>query len=180
MKGYSDWKNADARIQSHETSKDHHLNIFTLVEKQTILRIDWELVRQQKMEHGYWIKVLTRMVAVIQFLAERGLAFHGDSEVFVLSNNGNYLGCLELIAVWWFPSWTWEPRTRACILSVFSNLWWIHQIAGWTGEMWNCRASKISKILWIECWLNTWFSSSRPTYFNVHYTLSNGSVVECF
>lgn len=33
VKGYYDWRNADARIRSHETSKDHRLNICKLVEK---------------------------------------------------------------------------------------------------------------------------------------------------
>lgn len=81
VKGYCDWKNADARIRAQETSKDHRLNICKLVEKQTRLRIDSELVQQQEMERDYWSKVLTRMIAVIQFLVERGPAFRGDSEI---------------------------------------------------------------------------------------------------
>jgi len=35
---------------------------------------------------------------VIRFLAERGLAFRDENEVLRCSNNGNYLGLLELIA----------------------------------------------------------------------------------
>ena len=98
VKGFSDWKNADVRISSHEKSNDHKRNICKLVDKQKNLRIDSELVKQEEKELGYWIKVLNRIIAVIQFLTERGLAFRGDSELFGYSNNGNYMGCLELIA----------------------------------------------------------------------------------
>ena len=42
--------------------------------------------------------MLERIVAVITFIAERGLAFRGDEEVFGSAHNGNYLGMLELLA----------------------------------------------------------------------------------
>jgi hypothetical protein len=41
---------------------------------------------------------LRRVVAVVKFLAERGLAFCGDTEVHNCPNNGNYLGCIDLLA----------------------------------------------------------------------------------
>ena len=50
------------------------------------------------LECCYLVKKLTRIIAVIPFQGEQGLAFHGDTEVLGLSNNGNYLGCLQLIA----------------------------------------------------------------------------------
>ena len=42
--------------------------------------------------------VLQRVVSVVKYLAERGLAFRGDSHTFGDSNNGNYLGCMKLIS----------------------------------------------------------------------------------
>ncbi|XP_025420677.1 zinc finger MYM-type protein 1-like [Sipha flava] len=41
---------------------------------------------------------LHRIVAVVKFLASRGLGFRGDDEMLGSQNNGNYLGCLELIS----------------------------------------------------------------------------------
>ena len=41
--------------------------------------------------------MLERVVTVIMFLAERGLAFRGGTELSFSSNTGNYLGCMELL-----------------------------------------------------------------------------------
>ena len=38
------------------------------------------------------------MVAVIKFLAVRGLPFRGDNETIGSKHNRNFLGCIELIA----------------------------------------------------------------------------------
>ncbi|XP_065650982.1 zinc finger MYM-type protein 1-like [Hydra vulgaris] len=55
------------------------------------------MVSQIKREFNYWSAILNRIVAVIRFLAGRGLAFRGHNEVIGSSNNGNYLGMLELL-----------------------------------------------------------------------------------
>ncbi|XP_065677347.1 uncharacterized protein LOC136092740 [Hydra vulgaris] len=55
------------------------------------------MVSQIKSEINYWSIILNRIVAVIRFLAGRGLAFRGHNEVIGSSNNGNYLGVLELL-----------------------------------------------------------------------------------
>lgn len=60
--------------------------------------IDAELKEQCEDEQKYWQDVLKRVVAVIQFLSERGLAFRGDVETIGSPNNGNYLGILELLS----------------------------------------------------------------------------------
>ena len=41
---------------------------------------------------------MKRIIAVISYLAERGLSFRGDNERFGSPNNGNYLGLLEPVA----------------------------------------------------------------------------------
>lgn len=53
---------------------------------------------QYNTEISYWKNVLRRIVAVVKFLASRGLDFRGDNEILGSQNNGNYLGCLELIS----------------------------------------------------------------------------------
>ncbi|CAG5861720.1 unnamed protein product, partial [Menidia menidia] len=61
-------------------------------------RIDTELQKQFESECSYWTEVLRRVVSVVKFLAERGLALRGASDKFGRTDNGNYLGILELIS----------------------------------------------------------------------------------
>ena len=60
--------------------------------------INAELVQQLESEKRYWREVLKRVIAVIQFLSERGLAFRGDNELLGSPHNGNFLGMLEVIS----------------------------------------------------------------------------------
>ena len=46
----------------------------------------------------YWRLILKRVISVIKFIAERGLAFRGDNQLMRSPQNGNYLGILELIS----------------------------------------------------------------------------------
>ncbi len=41
---------------------------------------------------------LRRVVATVKFLSKRGLSFFGSDEQIGSVHNGNFLGCLELIA----------------------------------------------------------------------------------
>ena len=43
-------------------------------------------------------QVLRRIVSVVKFICVRGLAFRGKNELIGSSNNGNYLGILELLS----------------------------------------------------------------------------------
>ena len=97
--GFGDWKNAAARLRKHEQSTAHResvLKVFELAKEKS--RIDAGLVAQYKSESQYWISILERIVEVIRFLAERGLAFLGHDEKLGSKSNGNYLGLLELLA----------------------------------------------------------------------------------
>ena len=61
-------------------------------------RNDTELTQLvERLEH-YRRPVVKRVVSVIKFIAERGLAFRGDNELVGSPRNGNFLGILELIA----------------------------------------------------------------------------------
>lgn len=97
--GYCDWKNAAARLIEHETSK-LHLNAVIDYARRTkrFGQINQELSHQAEKIAKYWREVLKRLVSIIMFISERGLAFRGENETLGSPNNGNYLGILELLA----------------------------------------------------------------------------------
>ena len=97
--GYFDWKHAQERLRSHELSKEHiNAAIAFTARLNAVGRIDTALAQQVQQEHQYWTSVLKRVVSVVKFIAERGLAFRGSNELIGSPGNGNYLGLLELIA----------------------------------------------------------------------------------
>ena len=83
----------------HEGSEAHLRALFDLKKrKSTTGVIDEKLKQQIQKEHDYWTSLLKRLISVIKYIAERGLAFRGDNETMVSPRNGNYLGMLEVIA----------------------------------------------------------------------------------
>ena len=95
--GFSDWRNTNL-VQIHENSEDHRTASLAYLTRKRGSTVDCKLAEQINNERQYWRHVLERVVAVIITLAERGLPFRGDEEVFGSPHNGNYLGLLELIA----------------------------------------------------------------------------------
>ena len=77
--GFDDWKNATARISSHEHSKDHLCAVTNKMQHQKDTRIDEELEIVRQRAFSYWFEVLKRIVAVVKFLPERDLGFRGDN-----------------------------------------------------------------------------------------------------
>lgn len=49
---------------------------------------------------NYWRTLLKRIVDVIKFISERGLAFRGENEHVNNPRNGNYLGIFELLGIY--------------------------------------------------------------------------------
>ena len=96
--GFNDWKNAHSRLAAHERSECHTTSIKNAHENAKSRRIDASIAHQLQMEQRYWREVLKRIVAVIKHLSSRGLAFRGDNEILGDTQNGNYLGSIELIA----------------------------------------------------------------------------------
>nr|XP_055031284.1 zinc finger MYM-type protein 5-like [Misgurnus anguillicaudatus] len=79
--GFSDWKHPE-RISEHERSPGHMSCMLALLHRsKNTQAIDSALVKQIAGEREYWKEVLKRVVAVIKFLAERGLAFRGEDEL---------------------------------------------------------------------------------------------------
>lgn len=97
--GFYDWKHASERLIQHETATAHlkALIAFNNLSKQSG-RIDMELEKQVESSTQYWRRVLTRVIHVILFLSERGLAFRGKDETLGSPNNGNFLGIIELLS----------------------------------------------------------------------------------
>ena len=97
--GYYDWKHASTRLSEHETSKDHLESVLALVNRaRTTGNIDEGLAKESEKVEQYGCKILKRIVSVLKFICERGLAVRGDNETIGSANNGNYLGLLELLA----------------------------------------------------------------------------------
>lgn len=97
--GFCDWKHAAERLNSHETSSTH-LNSqasFKNLKKERDL-LDMQLTKQIQDSTEYWRQVLRRVVNVIVHLGSRSLAFRGSDEILGSSNNGNFLGLIELLA----------------------------------------------------------------------------------
>uniref|UniRef100_A0A8C9YGK0 TTF-type domain-containing protein n=1 Tax=Sander lucioperca TaxID=283035 RepID=A0A8C9YGK0_SANLU len=98
VEGFSDWKHSE-RIGDHEKSDVHRSCMLALHQRcKGTATIDSSLLKQMEGARQYWREVLKRVVAVIKFFGERGLAFRGDNELLGSPLNGNYLGILELIA----------------------------------------------------------------------------------
>lgn len=97
--GFNDWKHSAQSLSYHENSKEHRKCLLVYLKRsKQVGRIDSGLQIQIHKEKDYWRQVLKRIVSVIKFLTERGLPLRGDVEKFGCSNNGNYLGLLELIS----------------------------------------------------------------------------------
>lgn len=97
--GFCDWKKAKEKTRSHENSSEHRKSLLTWISRtHDSHHVDKNMTKWFQLEVEYWRNVLKRVVEVVKFIAERGLAFRGTTEKFGSSENGNYLGILELIA----------------------------------------------------------------------------------
>ena len=60
--------------------------------------IDAMVVKQYNTERLYFPSVLARVVEIIKFLTERGLALRGHDELLGSAHNGIFLGIIELVS----------------------------------------------------------------------------------
>lgn len=79
--GFCDWKHASDRLGVHEQSKDHIQAVLSATshEKKSG-RIDSALAQEGDRIEQYWRSLLKRLVSVLKFACERGLALRGDDE----------------------------------------------------------------------------------------------------
>lgn len=99
--GYCDWKNAHNRLQEHEKSQSHLQAIYDFTLRSSKIGvININLKKQAEDEKNYWKTLLKRIISVIMFLVERNLPLRGDHEILGTPNNGNFLGLIELLALY--------------------------------------------------------------------------------
>lgn len=100
-RGFINWKNCYKKVGDHEKSLSHVKSIQTWyfrISNNGQSRIDDIVQKQISDSLSYWKNVLHRIVETLKFLTSRGLAIRGSNETLGSVHNGNYLGCLELIA----------------------------------------------------------------------------------
>jgi hypothetical protein len=98
--GLKNWGKCEEKVKCHEEGQQHGESIriwFSRTQK-TAISIDKMLHEEMKSKSDYWTNVLHRVIATITFLAEKGLPFRGKNNEFGSVHNGNYMGCLGLIA----------------------------------------------------------------------------------
>ena len=100
--GFNQWQSCTTRLAEHEKSYGH-LDAMSscceagarLSKKKGIDNIRQELIHS---ETKRWNQVFQRLVAIVQFLAERNLSFRGSVERIGEPSNGNFLGLVELLS----------------------------------------------------------------------------------
>ncbi|GFV91520.1 zinc finger MYM-type protein 1 [Trichonephila clavipes] len=85
-------------LKNHENSIEHKNSMLVwLTRKGNKSVLDKQLQEQIKKDIEYYYNVLKRVVAVVKYLAIRGLAFRGTEKVFGSPHNGNFMGAMELL-----------------------------------------------------------------------------------
>lgn len=100
--GLKDWKNASHLLKVHDDSQEHNAHMATWKDLEVRfakgLTIDKQEMALAEAERKRWREVLHRLVAIIQSLAERNMAFRGSTGTLNKPDNGNFLKEVELMA----------------------------------------------------------------------------------
>jgi hypothetical protein len=100
--GCNDWKHLGGKLEKHELTPGHIKNMYTCLK--TLRRmsrndgIETMMLEQIKKEKLNWRAVLTRILAVVHYLAEDKGAFRGKTGKLYQPNSGNFLGLTEILA----------------------------------------------------------------------------------
>ena len=96
------WRKLYDKIPCHEASHSHKIHYIEWKELQrrllsftTVVHLEESRIRQ---ESFHWRQILRRIISVVFFLSERGLAFRGSSQRLGDPSNGNFLGLIELLS----------------------------------------------------------------------------------
>ena len=97
--GFDDWKHPES-ISQHEMSDAHFENVklCTAFANEEGWLIESQHIKLLQQEEERWKGVIIRVIEAVRFLAERGLAFRGDSHDIGHPKNGNFLGIIELLS----------------------------------------------------------------------------------
>lgn len=95
------WKKMYDRVPEHEGTPTHKSSYIQWRMEVKKIKSDSSLndllLKSMVSEREKWKEILKRLLHVTLFLAERGLAFRGDSCKIGDPSNGNFLGLLELL-----------------------------------------------------------------------------------
>ena len=98
------WRKLCDIIPEHERSNNHKHNYLSWRGYELRLKssrcIEDSLSAQIEAEESKWYKILQRLIDIILFLGERGLAFRGSTYLIGSPQNGNFLGLIELLSHW--------------------------------------------------------------------------------
>lgn len=93
------WKKLWDRVPMHERSSTHRENYIRWREAESHLHNDDAQLNEGILsEKLKWREILRRIIDVILFLGERGLAFRGSTQRIGHPDNGNFLGIIELLS----------------------------------------------------------------------------------
>jgi len=96
--GFDSWTHIN-RLREHERSSDHRQALFAYISRRDqVNTLDTAVAEEFDRERTYWHEVLKKVVSTVKFLTSRGLALRGKTEQFGSAENGNFLGCLELLS----------------------------------------------------------------------------------
>jgi hypothetical protein len=100
--GCNNWKHLGGKLEKHKLTPERIKNMNTWLEALRWMSrndgIDNVMLEQIKKEKLYWHAFLTRILAVVQYLAENNGAFCGKTKKLYQLNNGNFLGLIEMLA----------------------------------------------------------------------------------
>jgi hypothetical protein len=92
--GCNDWKHLGGKLEKHELTPEHIKNMNTWLEALRRLSrndgIDNMMLEQIKKGKLNWRAVLTRILVVVQYLAENNGSFRGKTEKLYQPNNVNF------------------------------------------------------------------------------------------
>ena len=78
----------------------HRNSVSAAILRNKLTTVDKHLVGELEREIRYWRAVLMRVLDVLKFLCERGLAIRGKDETIGSVHNGNLLGITELLSLY--------------------------------------------------------------------------------
>ena len=96
------WKKLYNRVPEHEHSISHrqcYLQWHTTERRLSVTAgVNMQLEKRLLSEMEKWREILKRVIDVVLFISERGLAFRGSSQRIGSIHNGNFLGIIELVS----------------------------------------------------------------------------------
>ena len=96
--GFNDWGKGHEKIEAYRSSPQHRNSVCAAILRNKLTTVDKHLADELEREITYWRAVLMRVLDVLKFLCERGLAIRGKDETTGSVHNGNFLGIMELLS----------------------------------------------------------------------------------